>query len=320
MNKTDRMLAILLRLQRSGTLRAEDLAETFETSVRTIYRDMQALSEAGVPLLGPPGSGYSLMEGYFLPPVMLTADEALAALIGADFTARHFGGRVRLGSGSFREKIEAVLPPDLRRDVEQLRETTRLLIENVSAADEEEFERTELLRRAVLERRNVRFGYTKAGDEAPTAAEAASASASRTVSPYGLVWMRGAWMLIAYCHAREAIRHFRVSRMERLAALDETFRLPDDFRLSDYRAPDDRSLRATVRANAAAARMVREQRPYYLESAEADGADWRLHFRMRRNEDLLPLLLSLGSSAEVIEPPELRERLREELRSMLKRY
>lgn len=68
MNKTDRLLAILLELQRKDILRAEDLAAIFETSVRTIYRDIQALSESGVPIIGAPGIGYSLMEGYFLPP------------------------------------------------------------------------------------------------------------------------------------------------------------------------------------------------------------------------------------------------------------
>ncbi len=58
-------------------LRAEDLAAAFETSVRTIYRDIQALSEAGVPVIGAPGQGYSLMEGYFLPPVSFTVEEAV---------------------------------------------------------------------------------------------------------------------------------------------------------------------------------------------------------------------------------------------------
>jgi len=81
MNKTERMLAIVLELQRKSWVRAEDLASIFEISVRTIYRDMQALSEAGVPLLGSPGQGYSLMEGYFLPPVHFTASEAVSLLI-----------------------------------------------------------------------------------------------------------------------------------------------------------------------------------------------------------------------------------------------
>ena len=65
MNKTDRMLAIVLELRRRKVVRAEDLASIFETSVRTIYRDIQALSESGVPVMGAPGQGYSLMEGIF---------------------------------------------------------------------------------------------------------------------------------------------------------------------------------------------------------------------------------------------------------------
>jgi predicted DNA-binding transcriptional regulator YafY len=90
MNKTDRMLAIILELQRNRMLRAEDLAERFETSVRTIYRDVQALSEAGVPIIGAPGTGYSLMEGYFLPPISFTVEEAVTLLIGTDFIEQRF--------------------------------------------------------------------------------------------------------------------------------------------------------------------------------------------------------------------------------------
>jgi len=71
MNRTDRLLAIVLELQGKGRQRAEDLAATFETSKRTIYRDIQALGEAGVPLISVPGRGYSLMKGYFFTPIEL---------------------------------------------------------------------------------------------------------------------------------------------------------------------------------------------------------------------------------------------------------
>ena len=67
MNRTDRLLGILLELQARGVLRAEDLARRFEVSLRTVYRDVQALSETGVPVVAIPGQGYRLMEGYFLP-------------------------------------------------------------------------------------------------------------------------------------------------------------------------------------------------------------------------------------------------------------
>lgn len=85
MNRTDRLLAIMLELRTCDFCRAEDLAEKFETCKRTIYRDMQALSESGVPLMAVPGKGYSLMEGYFLPPVHLKPEEAMTLLLGSGY-------------------------------------------------------------------------------------------------------------------------------------------------------------------------------------------------------------------------------------------
>ena len=84
MNRTDRLMGILLELQARGDLRAEDLAGTFEVSVRTIYRDVEALCETGVPIVATPGKGYRLMEGYFLPPLSFTADEAALLLLGGE--------------------------------------------------------------------------------------------------------------------------------------------------------------------------------------------------------------------------------------------
>src|SRR4030095_14369609 len=99
MNRTDRLLAILLELQRKGARRAEDLAATFETSNRTIYRDIQALSESGVPVVAQPGVGYSLVEGYFLPPVSFSVDEATMLLLGGDSAAQNFDAQYR-GAGA----------------------------------------------------------------------------------------------------------------------------------------------------------------------------------------------------------------------------
>src|SRR5690242_12137363 len=89
MNRTDRLLAILLELQARRYTRADDLAGHFEVSVRTIYRDVLALCEAGVPVISTPGYGYTLTPGYFLPPLMLTPDEAGTLLLGAAFVAEH---------------------------------------------------------------------------------------------------------------------------------------------------------------------------------------------------------------------------------------
>lgn len=87
MNRTDRLLALILELQRRGTATALELAQRFETSKRTIYRDMQALLEAGVPVISVPGRGYSLSDDYFLPPLRFTVEEATLALLGLDVMA-----------------------------------------------------------------------------------------------------------------------------------------------------------------------------------------------------------------------------------------
>ena len=84
LNKTDRLLAIVLELQGKGRQRAEDMARTFQTSKRTIYRDIEALCEAGVPIVSTPGRGYALMKGFFLPPLSFTADEATILLLGSE--------------------------------------------------------------------------------------------------------------------------------------------------------------------------------------------------------------------------------------------
>jgi predicted DNA-binding transcriptional regulator YafY len=123
MNKTDRLLAIVLELQGSQVVRAEDLAALFETSVRTIYRDIQALSEAGVPITG---IGYSLMEGYFLAPISFTIEEAVTLLIGTEFIEQPFDDDYRDRVNVARRKIEVTLSDSVRSGTSRIRKSLRL--------------------------------------------------------------------------------------------------------------------------------------------------------------------------------------------------
>src|SRR5919109_697697 len=151
MNRTDRLLAIILELQGKGRQRAEDLAETFETSKRTIYRDMLALGEAGVPIVSIPGRGYSLMKGYFLPPLSFTTDEATMLLLGSDFMAQNFDAQYRQAALSAGRKIAGVLPEKLRDEVDYLQSSIRFIATGTMGSSRE-VEMLQQLRRAVLER------------------------------------------------------------------------------------------------------------------------------------------------------------------------
>ncbi|WP_159887730.1 helix-turn-helix transcriptional regulator [Paenibacillus puerhi] len=315
MNKTDRQLAIMLELQRSKVLRAEDLASLFETSVRTIYRDIQALSEMGVPILGAPGQGYSLMEGYFLPPVGFSVEEAVALLMGTDFIEQRLDGDYGNVSRSARRKIEAILPESVRGESTRVRETMRLTQAGEPVTSWKEKEYLGQARRAIMERRKLRMTYLKKMPETD-----GNRRSTREVAPYGLALVLGNWILIARCDLRQEIRHFRLSRITGLTVLEDRFLIPQGFNLNSYRPPDDRNVRVLVRANPVIADKISESCHFYMESTDERKDGLLVNFRVRHLEELLPYILSWGGDVEVLEPESFRHRVREEVEKMLKRY
>ncbi len=315
MNKTDRLLAIVLELQRNEVLRAEDLAAIFETSVRTIYRDIQALSEAGVSVIGAPGQGYSLLEGYFLPPVSFTVDEAVTLLIGTDFIEQSFDAHYVSKSRNSRAKIEAILPEAIRKEASRIRKGFRLFSspEDVSRIQAKAY--LEAIRGAMLEQKKIRFHYSKSIAEAD-----GNRQSVRTVEPYGIVLHLGAWVLIAWCELREDIRHFRLSRMTDLRVLEAEFKLPADFDLNVYRPTDDRNVCVRIHVQPDIADKVKESNNFYTETIEEHTDGLLMTLRVRQPEELLHWVFSWGSGVEVLEPESFRHRVRNELENMLKRY
>ncbi|WP_068497981.1 helix-turn-helix transcriptional regulator [Paenibacillus kribbensis] len=314
MKKTDRLLAIVLELQRKDVLRAEDLAAIFETSVRTIYRDIQALSESGVPIVGAPGIGYSLMEGYFLPPVSFNVEEAVALLIGTDFVEQKFDTEYGSKAQASRRKIEAILPESIRREVSRVRTTIRLFTGG-KEVDHREKNYLEKLRFAILEKQKVRFGYSKRMPEAD-----GNRQSVRVVAPYGLVLMHGSWVLIGQCELRQQLRHFRLSRMDELTVLEDRFEHPVDFNLQDYKQIDDRHVYVRILAHPHIVDKVKEAKNFYMETMEEHADGLHVLFRVRQPEELLHWILGWGADMVVLEPETLRKRVRAEVEKMLKCY
>ncbi|UUZ94105.1 YafY family transcriptional regulator [Paenibacillus sp. P25] len=314
MNKTDRMLAILLELQRKGLCRAEDLAETFETSVRTIYRDVQALSEAGVPVIGAPGQGYSLVQGYFLPPVSFAAEEAVALLLGIDFVEQQFDDAYRRKAAQAKGKIEAILPEPVREEASRMRAAMRLL--KVGTLREEERPLLAELRQAILEERKVRIGYVKM-----MKGNAPGVPSVRDVAPYGLVFVQGGWMLVGYCSLRQELRHFRLTRIHSLEPLEEKFTRPRDFNLHTYTPPqNDRSTLVRLLFQHGLADKVKEYNSFYTERMETAAEGLLVTLRVRQAEEVIPWILSWGAGVVVLEPEPLREKIREAAEHIAKRY
>ncbi|HRQ37151.1 MAG TPA: HTH domain-containing protein [Chloroflexota bacterium] len=120
MNRIDRLFAILLLLQKKSRLRAQDLAAEFEVSKRTIYRDITALSEMGVPIVSLPGEGYELVEGFFLPPLLFTDKEATALFLGARLLLQQAASTQVGDAERALTKLAVALPEKTRQQVESL--------------------------------------------------------------------------------------------------------------------------------------------------------------------------------------------------------
>lgn len=310
MNRTDRLLAIVLELQNKGRQRAEDLAATFETSKRTIYRDIQALSESGVPLVAVPGQGYQLMEGYFLPPINFTTAEATMLLLGSDFVADNFDLEYQSAAQSASRKIESVLPPALREEVHEMQGSVRFI-----SSPGGNVETVKLLRRAIVERKTVRFRYF-----ARQRTENSSSESKREVDPYGLVYFNRAWYLSAYCHLRRDRRNFRLDRIENFSLTDKTFQRPPNFKLEQTDEERIGFITAQVLFDREVARWAKESQNFYVTSTEEVPAGLLVTLRARQENDLVDLVLRWGHYAQVLEPDSLRQRVCAEAEAILKIY
>ncbi|GIV58217.1 MAG: DNA-binding transcriptional regulator [Rhodothermaceae bacterium] len=309
MDRTDRLLAILHELKATRWLRAADLADLFEVSTRTIYRDMQALGEAGVPLQAVPGKGYSLDEGAFLPPLVFSHSEAVMLLLGADFMARHFEVHYRTAARSAAWKVEAALPEALRETVRTLQESIRFVPVN---AFDNPAERAVLqdLREALAAERAVRFTYPS---------RAGAPAEAHHVHPYGLVHGEEGWTLLGLDRAAGQVRTFRLARMQDVAVTDEAAPRPAAYRAAPH-GEAAQTIEVLVCFDPDVAAWVRDVPGFFVEDTEQRPDGLYVTLRVRREAEVLPWLLSWGGHVRVLAPSSLRRRLAQEAERIAAHY
>ncbi|GAB7080200.1 helix-turn-helix transcriptional regulator [Megalodesulfovibrio paquesii] len=299
MHRLDRLLALILYLQSRRAATAEDMARHFGLSVRTIYRDMRALGEAGVPLAAEAGVGYALVKGYHLPPVNFTAAEAGALATSRMLLQRAADPTLLAHMDAALMKIDAVLSPASRLQLERLLHGlgTAAALPSPPQAD------LALLQQALAQRQVLRFLYQGYGK---------TTASVRTVEPHGLLFYLDRWHLIAWCRERQAYRDFRTDRMRNLELLDERFPPREGFSSLAYirdqmPAP---ALRAVVRFSAASTDRARREWWLGIEGEHPASADHMdLVLKAVDWDQLAAWLLSFGPGATVLDPPQLRQRI-----------
>jgi predicted DNA-binding transcriptional regulator YafY len=219
MRRADRLFDIIQQL-RGGRLRtAQELAEQLEVSVRTIYRDIDALVGSGVPIEGERGVGYVLRDGLLMPPLAFTAAELQALALGARMVRAWADPELGSAASEALAKIDAGIESDSRPEL--WRPEVQAFGTHMDRADRE---RLALLRKALRQRRKLRLGYARAGEPI----------IGRTVRPLGLEAWGHCWTLTSWCELRQDFRVFRLDRIASAEVLDERFRTEAGKTLSDF--------------------------------------------------------------------------------------
>lgn len=303
MNRIDRLVATVLLLQSRRLIRAQDIADHFGISIRTVYRDLLALQEAGVPLAAEAGEGYSLVDGYHLPPVMFTQEEASALFVGAEFVQHLTDASLKKNVESALLKIRAVLPEEKQEYLERLQQATAVLAHPASFEDGFRDDVLTMMQEAVVRRRVLKMEYSANSNGALT---------ERCVEPLALLYYSDHWHLIAYCRLRQDYRDFRTDRIKSFLPTDEIFPPREDFSIKQYLQDANKienPQEVRVKFKPSAARRVRSR--YYFGVAAETAADGGviITFLVPASEVLVNWLFSFGTEIEVLHPPELRQLL-----------
>lgn len=306
----NRLLAALELLQAQHRVSGAALAAELAVDRRTVRRYISTLEEMGIPIVAERGrdGGYALVQGYKLPPMMFSTDEAVALSLGLR-AARQMGlGDLAPAVASAQAKLDRVMPEQPRRQAAAIHDSVALDLSRPAGGERPAF-LAELAQAARLGQR-VRLHYVAANR---------SAASDRPVDPYGVAYRGGHWYLVGHCHLRRGLRSFRLDRILRLALLPERFARPPGFDVLDYlkralaELPRAHSIEVRLHCDADTARSTLFGEIAVLAEAKAgdgDGDGTTAHVQADDLAWVARELARLPCRFEVVRPVALREALR----------
>jgi predicted DNA-binding transcriptional regulator YafY len=208
--RLSRLTAMLTQFQTKRLITAAELANKFSVSTRTIYRDIKALEQAGVPILTEDGKGYTLMEGYRLPPVMFTESQANALILAEQFVLKNKDASFIKDYSEAIDKIKAVLKHGMKDRVNFLAARTL-------------FDQNNSRERNSNNLSNLQFSLTNFYLTRIEYANEANQTTNRLIEPFALLCSKENWILLAWCRLRTEFRYFRLDRIQKLEVLSEQF-------------------------------------------------------------------------------------------------
>ena len=299
-NRLERLTAILLLLQTKRLIKAQDIAERFSISLRTVYRDVRTLERAGVPILSEPGLGYSLMEGYSLPPIQFSQEEANTLMFGAKLMAPFSDISVKKTYRSALDKIQAVLDTVQNDQLEVLDEHVK--VAQAFSGPPNVTENLVKLQQALTGKHVIEIEYFSSYN---------GQTSSREVELIGLTFYGHHWHLIAWCRKRNAYRDFRNDRISAITFTKAYYKLGDHLGLDEYL----QSLSNQNSVQKVVVKIKKKLYPYLVNqkytlgfiSDRNLGDEMEVEFLTESLDFFARHVLMWGSQAKVVSPPELKQ-------------
>ena len=315
MNHIERLNAILIHLQSKRIVKASEIADRFEISLRTVYRDIRALEASGVPIGAEAGVGYFLMENYKLPPVMFTKEEASALLFGEKLVEKMSDDQMKAEFCSALTKIKAILNPEEKDRLEKLHSQISVLHYTASSGN---FNRLFLseIQQSLLSKQVLEIDYQAAYGAPAT---------KRLVEPIGLCNYSRRWHLFAWCRLRGEYRDFRLDRIQNLRLGQETFKGKQHISMDEFIhqmnvVSDNANITLIVKTNRI--KLINESKYWYgfIEEETIDEQASRLRFANNELRGFANWIISSGSYAQVEEPYELKLILDQCISGLIENY
>lgn len=310
-NRFDRIIAILIQLQSRKIVKAKDLADRFGVVLRTIYRDIKSLQNAGVPIIGEAGSGYSIMDGYRLPPVMFTIEEAGSFVTAEKLMARFTDATMNAHFATAMYKVKSVMRSDEKNRMEFLEAQIDITTsefgfnKNIPNALQIIVDSMSLQQQLFLQ-------YNSLYD---------SGSTERQIEVVGIFHENQYWYIYAWCHLREDYRQFRIDRIIQLKPTTINF-YKTHASLQQLRKKDKKivSTKVRIKVKKSAAPYLRYGREYYGFLYEKIQGDWvEMTFNTPdASMSFARWFLMFSDQAQIIEPESLKAAVRNLLNKSLK--
>ena len=299
MNRIDRLSGILTMLQSSLSVKPKQITERFRIGIRTVYRDIRALEEAGIPITGDSRSGYSLVEGYKLPPLMFTQEEAFAFLAAEKLVDKFTDAGLKSGYRSGVDKIRAVMRLSERETVASIDDKIGHLDFHSPAFDDYQ-NRMQIVLDCISKRNKMGISYISHGKNEYT---------ERLIDPIGVFFSMANWYMVGFCNVKNDYRTFKISRIQQI----QTTEIPvnknhpslDSF-LHNLKEQTELE-KAIISINRNDLPVIEESKYYQgLVSQETKGEKTEMHFMTFSLERLARWYLSYMDIAEIVFPEKLK--------------